>query len=434
MSVRESIDKSELEFGTNSNVWAAAATIVGTTIEWYDFFIFGTASALVFNKVFFPAFDPVVGTMVAFATFSVGLFARPLGAIIFGHFGDRLGRKKMLVASLLMMGLPTTLIGILPTYDQIGIAAAICLVLIRVCQGIALGGEWGGAVLMAVEHAPRGRGTFFGSLPQAGCPLGLLLSSAAFSLTSYLSQADFQSWGWRLPFLASAVLIVVGVFVRRRVSESPKFANLKRGGEIVRLPLIELLRNHTKPVLLGIGAKLGEITLFWLMAVFILAYATNKLALSRADILQATMIGAALMFILMPICGVWGDRIGNRALFAVGNGLLVIFSIPIFLTIDTGNVHLVTGAVIFALGILYPIIYAPEASLLSDLFPTSVRYTGLSLSGNIGGAVAGGFAPLVATSLLALSGSTLAVGVYLGATASVSLLCALAMRQSSRPE
>lgn len=432
MAAPGAINAGELDVRMTSNVWAAAATIVGTTIEWYDFFIFGTASALIFNKVFFPSFDPLVGTLVAFATFSVGLFARPVGAIIFGHFGDRLGRKKMLVISLLMMGLPTTLIGILPTYEQIGISAAICLVLIRVCQGIALGGEWGGAVLMAVEHAPRGRSAFFGSLPQAGCPLGLLLSSAAFALTSHLPQTEFQSWGWRLPFLASAVLIVVGVVVRRRVSESPKFSSMKLGGQIVRIPLIEVLHNHTKPVLLGIGAKLGEITLFWLMAVFILSYATGKLGLSRSDILQATMIGAAMMFILMPVCGILGDRVGKRGLFILGNGLLIVFAIPIFLTVDTGNGHMVTCAVIFALGVLYPIIYAPEASLLSELFPTSLRYTGLSLSGNIGGAVAGGFAPLVATSLLASSGNTLAVGVYLSATAVVSLLCALAMSQSRR--
>jgi len=207
---------------------------------------------------------------------------------------------------------------------------------------------------------------------------------------------------------------------------------MKLGGQIVRIPLIEVLHNHTKPVLLGIGAKLGEITLFWLMAVFILSYATGKLGLSRSDILQATMIGAAMMFILMPVCGILGDRVGKRGLFILGNGLLIVFAIPIFLTVDTGNGHMVTCAVIFALGVLYPIIYAPEASLLSELFPTSLRYTGLSLSGNIGGAVAGGFAPLVATSLLASSGNTLAVGVYLSATAVVSLLCALAMSQSRR--
>lgn len=430
MSATDASDSIEIRTASTSNGWAAVATIVGTTIEWYDFFIFGTASALIFNKVFFPSFDPLVGTIVSLSTFAVGLLARPIGAIIFGHFGDRLGRKKMLVSSLLLMGAPTTLIGLLPTYDQIGIIAAIALVLIRICQGVALGGEWGGAVLMAVEHAPKGKAVLFGSLPQAGCPLGLLLSSAAFFLTSQLTQAEFQSWGWRLPFLASAVLIVLGVLVRRRVSESPEFTRMKQSGETVRVPIFEIFRNHTKPVLLGIGAKFGEITLFWLIAVFVLSYTTGTLGLARSGILQATILGAALMFVLMPVCGMLGDRIGKRSLFSIGNGLLAFLAIPLFLLIDTGNPALVAGGIIVALGVVYPIIYAPEASLLSDLFPAPVRYTGLSLSGNIGGAVAGGLAPLVATTLLASHGNTLFVGIYLSATACISLLCVSAMKPS----
>ncbi len=427
-NVSNAVDLEQGVTPVSSRTLVAFSTMIGTTIEWYDFFIFGTASALIFSKVYFPSFDPAVGTLLALTTFAVGLFARPLGAILFGHFGDRIGRKKMLVAGLLLMGIPTALIGVLPTYDQIGILAPIALLVIRVCQGIALGGEWGGAVLMAVEHAPLKRGGLFGSLPQMGCPAALILASAAFSLVGLLSAEQFEAWGWRLPFIASSVLVVVGFFIRRKVNESPSFKKLGASGGIVQIPLARVFSKHFGAVLLGTAAKLGEITLFWLFAVFVLSYATSKLQLSRATILNATTVGAIIQFVLMPICGMLSDKFGKRMVFNIGTAFLVVSAIPMFLLIDTGRVELVWLAIVFALGILYPIMYAPEASLFANLFPVEVRYTGLSLCANIGGAVGGGIAPIVATALLGHYGSATSVGVYLAAISTISLLSVLAMK------
>ncbi|MER9947210.1 MFS transporter [Mesorhizobium sp. M0047] len=412
----------------SSRTLVAFSTMIGTTIEWYDFFIFGTASAIIFSKVYFPSFDPAVGTLLALTTFAAGLFARPFGAILFGHFGDRIGRKKMLVAGLLLMGIPTALIGVLPTYDQIGILAPICLLLIRICQGVALGGEWGGAVLMAVEHAPTKRGGLFGSLPQMGCPAALILASAAFSLTGSLPAEQFEAWGWRLPFIASFTLVVVGFFIRRKVNESPTFKKLGASGGIIQIPLARVFSKHLRAVLLGTAAKLGEITLFWLFAVFVLSYATNKLQLPRSTVLSATTVGAVIQFVLMPLCGILSDKFGKRMVFNIGTALLTISAVPMFLLIDTGRVELVWLAIIFALGILYPIMYAPEASLFANLFPVEVRYTGLSLCANIGGAIGGGIAPIVANMLLGHFGSATSVGVYLAAISLISLLSVLAMK------
>lgn len=412
----------------SSTTLVALSTMIGTTIEWYDFFIFGTASALVFSNAYFPSFDPVVGTLLAFSTVAVGLFARPIGAILFGHYGDRIGRKKMLIAGLLLMGIPTALIGLLPTYNQIGIAAPILLLLIRVCQGIALGGEWGGAVLMAVEHAPARKRGLFGSLPQMGCPAALVLASVAFSLTGLLPSEDFSTWGWRLPFVASAVLVVLGFFIRRNIAESPSFQKLGESGGIVEIPIVQVLKNHRVPVLLGIGAKLGEITLFWLFAVFVLSFATKTLGFAKVDILNATTVGAVLMLVLMPVCGLLSDRFGKRMVFNIGTGMLLVWAIPMFMMIGSGSLTLVVMCIVFALGVLYPIMYAPEASLFAELFPVEVRYTGLSLCANVGGAIGGGIAPIAATWVLATSGSITAVGVYLAAVAAISLLSTAAMK------
>lgn len=420
--------KSEMQATPASTTMVALSTMIGTTIEWYDFFIFGTASALIFGHTFFPSFDPAVATILSLSTFAAGLFARPVGAIFFGHFGDRIGRKKMLIASLLLMGVPTTLIGMLPTYSQIGIMAPIALTLIRICQGIALGGEWGGAVLMAVEHAPPKRSGFFGSLPQTGCPAALVLSSGAFALTGLLASDDFQAWGWRLPFLASGILIVIGFFIRRRVNESPVFERVENSGKVVNIPVVEIVRKHMFSVTVGVGAKLGEITMFWLFAVFVLSYSTGKLGLPRSVILQATTLGAIAMLLLMPISGLLSDRFGNRKIFNAGTILLLLSAVPMFMFIDSGDATLVTIAIVFALGILYPIMYAPEASLFAELFPPEVRYTGLSLCANIGGAIGGGIAPLVATGLVSHYGGAQPVGIYLAAISGVSLVSVLAMK------
>ncbi len=431
MSTVASVENTEPMNMPSSTASVGLATMVGTTIEWYDFFIFGTASALAFNKLFFPSLDPVAGQIAALSTFAAGFFARPLGALFFGHFGDRVGRKKMLVLSLLLMGVPTTLVGLLPTYGQVGLAAPVILLILRLCQGVALGGEWGGAVLMAVEHAPEGRRGLFGSLPQAGCPLALVLSSAVFAWTGSLSEETFLAWGWRLPFLASALLVAVGIFVRRRVAESPAFARVERTGETVGMPAAEIIRRYLKPVLLGIGAKIGEITLFWLLVVFALSYATGPLGLPRADVLRSITFGAVVMLALMPFCGGLADRVSGRRLFAAGNAALAVCAIPLFLMIRSGDTAWIGLSLVFGLGILYPMMYAPEASLYAMLFPAKVRYTGLSLSVNVGGAIGGGLAPILATWLLSTSGDVVAVGVYLAAAAALSLACTCAMQPAT---
>ncbi len=411
-----------------SKAWIAAATMIGTTIEWYDFFIFGTATALVFNKLFFPSFDPVVATLASLTTFAVGLFARPLGAIIFGHYGDRIGRKRMLVASLLLMGTPTVLVGLMPTYEQIGLWAAVILIMIRLCQGIAIGGEWGGAVIMAVEHAPEGRSAFFGSMPQTGTPLALILSTLAFLAVNALPEKDFLSWGWRLPFLASFVLVLFGVYIRRKVGESPAFEAVARQGDLVAIPIVEVARHHWRNVALAIGAKLSEITLFYLVTVFILSYVTGKLGLPRAITLNATLLGAVVLLVCMPLHGYLADKVGPRAVFAFGTVALGVFAIPMFTLLDSRDPTLITVSIVVALGLIYPLMYAPEASLFARLFPARVRYTGLSISAHVGGGIGGGLAPLVATWLMTSYGSTFAVSLYLIALAVLAFACIVVMR------
>ncbi|MCK1525255.1 MFS transporter [Bradyrhizobium sp. 17] len=413
-----------------SKGWVVAATVVGTTIEWYDFFIFGTASALVFSKLFFPSIDPVSGTLASFATFAVGLFARPLGGLVFGHFGDRIGRKSMLLLSLFLMGIPTVLIGLLPTYSQIGIWAAVLLVLLRICQGIAVGGEWGGAVLMAVEHADGNKRSLFGSLPQAGTPAGLILATLVFAHMSSFSESDFLAWGWRVPFLASIVLILLGSFVRSKVPESPVFLQAKNEGQTVAMPSAEVVSTHLRPLLLAVGAKLAEVTLFYLVTIFILQYSTVTLGLSRAEVLNSILIAATVGLFAIPIYGHFGDKIGARTIYGVGGILLALFAIPLFLMVNTKDPLLIRLGIVVSLGLIYPTMFGLQPALYSAQFPPGVRYSGMSLGVQIAAAIGGGLAPIIATTLLTTTGSTLAIGFYLGGLALVAAACAFSMKPS----
>jgi MFS transporter, MHS family, shikimate and dehydroshikimate transport protein len=406
----------------------AVATMVGSAIEAFDFLSYGTATALVFNKLFFPTFDPTVGTLAMFGAFAAGYFVRPIGGIIFGHFGDRLGRKAMLTVSLIVMGTATVLIGCLPTYAEIGIWAAVLLTLLRVTQGLSFGGELAGAMLMAVEHAPAKRKSFFGSLPQAGTPIGMLLSTLAFALVSQLPEEDFLSWGWRLPFLGSAILVVVGVFIRLSVAESPEFSRVKNRGETARVPFRDVVAGHWRSVLLTIGGKLSEVTLYTIIIVFSLSFVTTKLGFPRATALQAIMIGAAFQIFTTPFFGWLADRVGVRRVYTCSGLVLAVMAVPLFMAIGSGSVPAYYAAVICGLALNYPSMYGLQSQLYSAQFPTPLRYTGMSVGIHIAAALGGGLAPVVATTLLASYGSLAAVGIYVSCLALISATCARLMK------
>lgn len=414
---------------TRSHRWVLYSATIGSAIEWYDFYVFGTAAALVFGRLFFPSSNPFVATMSSLLTFAVGSFARPIGSVLFGHFGDRIGRKSMLLLTLFLMGVPTALIGALPTYAAIGIWAPILLVCLRILQGLAIGGEWGGAVLMAVEHATHEKRSIFGSIPQMGTPAGVLLSVGAFALASKIPEDDFLAWGWRIPFLASIVLVVFGMLVRWRITESPEFETAKFDGKIHRVPVVELIKQKSKSVLLTAGGKIGEVTMFFLVTVFLLSYATGVLKLPRSDVLNIVVAGAAVSMIMMPIWGYVGDRVGPKTIYLVGAVLLALSAVPMFLLFETRSLLWMAVGVIVPFGIIYPMMYGPQPSLYSAQFPPELRYSGISLGVNLAGAFAGGIAPIVATTLVASQGNAIAVGIYLAGAAVVSTIAVSLMKK-----
>lgn len=408
-----------------------AATMVGSAIEAFDFLAYGTAAALVFNKLFFPHFDATVGTLAAFGTFASGMLARPLGGIVFGHYGDRLGRKSMLTLSLLLMGICTVLIGLLPTYESIGMWAAVLLVLLRIGQGLSFGGELGGAMLMAVEHAPPKWKSLVGSMPQMGAPIGVLLSSGAFALVTQLPEASFLSWGWRLPFLASAVLIVLGVFIRMKVQESPEFMQVKVHHKTAALPAREVVVAHLKPLLLSIGGKLAEVTLIYTILVFSISYATSRLGFSRADALQALIAGSAAMVFTIPASGWLADKVGARRLYVFGGLLLALMAVPLFQAIGSGSLTAYTVAMVVALSVNYPLMFAPQSNLYAAQFPPELRYSGISIGIQFAAALGGGLAPLIAATLVATYSSIVPVGVYVAVLGLLAAGCAWGMRPTS---
>jgi MHS family shikimate/dehydroshikimate transporter-like MFS transporter len=392
----------------------AIASSIGTAVEWYDFFLYGTASALIFGRLFFPKFDPLTGTLASYGTFAAGFAARPIGGIIFGHFGDRIGRRSSLVTTLLIMGIGTFLIGLLPTYEQIGIWAPTLLVLLRIAQGFGLGGQWGGAVLMTVEHSPRGKRGFYGSLPQIGLPAGLLVSTFAFGLISGLPEQALLSWGWRLAFLASIILVAVALFLRLAVVEPPGFAEVKQTHTAVKNPVMEAVRSHPKSVLLVMGARIAENGAFYLYSVFVLTYATLPgIGFSRSEALKALAIAAFIQLFTIPFFGALSDRVGRRPVYLFGALFTAFFAFPFFWLIETSLLNLLVLSVVLALSIGHGAMYAPQASFLAELFGTRVRYSGLSLGYQLASVIAGGLSPFIATGLFAKIGKSWPIAAYL---------------------
>jgi metabolite-proton symporter len=408
----------------------AVASAVGTTIEWYDFFIYGTAAATVFGPRFFPQISPVAATLASFATFGVGFVARPIGGIVMGHFGDRVGRKSMLVWSLMLMGLSTLGIGLLPDYSQIGIWAPALLIVLRLVQGFALGGEWGGAVLMSVEHAPDGRRGFYGSVVALGLPLGIVLSNAVFLVSSVLVEpAAFLAWGWRVPFLASAVLIGVGLFIRLGLAESPVFAEVSRGGQTRRAPIVDVLRTSTRTVLLAAGSYTGISAIGYVGLVFYVSYATRVLGLSLPAVLAPLLVAAMLFGASVVLFARWSDRIGRRRIMLWGNAALVIWAAVFFPLLDTRSVPVIWVALCVML-VLQGAYIGTQPAVFAELFPPSIRYSGASLSNTLGTILGGAPAPFVAAALYDTFGSSNAVGMYITALALVSWLSVLGLKET----
>jgi metabolite-proton symporter len=411
------------------------ASLIGTTIEWYDFFLYGAAAALVFNKLFFPSFDPLVGTILAFATYAVGFVARPLGGIVFGHYGDRIGRKKLLMWSLVLMGLATVLIGLMPGYDSIGIWAPIGLIVLRVFQGFAVGGEWGGAVLLAAEYGDARRRGFWASWPQAGVPLGSLLSAGILALmASMQSEADFVAWGWRIPFLLSGLLVIVGWYIRNRVAETPMFEQALNEAEVPpKLPAMDVFRERPRAVLLGAGLRVGENIGYYILTVFSLTFLVDVAAESRSLALDALLIGAAVQFVAIPLLASLSDRIGRRSVYAFGAFGLGIFSFLFFPMLASGNDALIILAIVIGL-VLHASMYAPQAAFITELFPTRIRYSGVSIAYQLTAIFAGSLAPIIALWLYKDLHSSVPVSIYVAIACAISGVSALLARETKGVE
>jgi MHS family shikimate/dehydroshikimate transporter-like MFS transporter len=416
-------------FGVMQSRKVAFASLIGTTIEWYDFFIFGTAAALVFNQVFFPSFDPVTGTLAAFASFSVGFIARPVGGAVFAHYGDKVGRKPMLVYSLLLMGAATFLMGVLPDYASIGLWAPVLLVVLRIAQGFGVGGEWGGAALMAVEHAPEHRRGFYGAWPQIGVPAGLVLGTGAYALLSAtLSNAQFLAWGWRVPFLASALLIAIGMWIRLTVAESPVFQQTLAEKSAIKLPVLDAIKTYPKEIALAAGSFLATNATFYVGSVWLISCATKELGYDRTAILNANVALSLSDIPMILAFGLLSDHLGRRKLFLGGMAVLALFAVPYIMLVSTANIWLfLLGGL--GVGVCRSAVYGPQSACFAEQFSTPMRYSGCSPAYQFA-AIIGGMAPLICTALVAYTGSLYSVAAFIAAVALVSLTCSYLMTET----
>jgi metabolite-proton symporter len=402
---------------------ALVASVVGTSIEWYDFYLYGSAAALVFPQKFFPSSDPFTGTLLAYSTYFVGFVSRPVGALIFGHYGDRLGRKVSLIATLLLMGIATAGIGLVPDYSRIGIWGAVFLTLGRMLQGIGVGGEWGGSVLLAAEWGDQKQRGFVASWPHVGAPVGLVLSNGALALSSaWMSEADFLAWGWRIPFLLSLVLIAIGFYIRIGVMETPAFQKLRAEGKILKSPVGETLRQHWKAVTAAMFLRTSQQTAFFIFTNYVLTYGTQVLGLPRSRMLASISIAAILSMLTIPLFGWLSDIIGRRRVVGFGCVVMLVWPFVWFHLLDTRSATLIFIAMLVALPV-HDLQYGPQAAFIAESFPSSVRYTGSSLGYQLSSITAGGPAPLVAVWLYQTYRSPTAIAIYLVATSLISLWC-----------
>jgi metabolite-proton symporter len=409
----------------------ALASAVGTTIEWYDYFIYSTAAALVFGSQFFTTLEPASATLAAFATLGVGFLARPIGGIVWGHFGDRVGRKAMLIASLLLMGLATVGVGLLPTYDQIGLFAPVLLLVLRLLQGLSAGGEWGGAALMAVEHAPEGKRGLYGSYSQIGVPAGLILAQLVFVAVGVLDDEQFASWGWRLPFLFSIVLVGIGLFIRLRIEESPVFAALRDENVRARVPMIDVVRERPRELLVASVSFIANTAIGYVFLAYLLSYGTSVLKVDRTTMLIVVIIGSVSWLVSIIVSAQWSDRVGRKPVYLVGSVLLVVWPVPFFLLIDTRSPALMILSVI-VLTIGLGASYGPQSALFAEMFEARFRYSGASFSYAVGAVLGGGFAPLIATALQSSTGTSMSVSGYMVVVALISLLAVIGIRETRR--
>ena len=408
-----------------------AASTIGTVIEWYDFFVNASAAALVFGPLFFPASNPTVSTLAALSVYALGYVARPLGGIVFGHFGDRVGRKSMLVLSMLLMGFGTFLVGLLPTYQQIGILAPILLIVLRLLQAMGLGGEWGGAVLLVSESAPAERRGLFGSFVQVGNPIGRLTATAVFALATRLPESDFLSWGWRIPFLASALLIIVGLVIRFQIDETPEFQKLRQNKKTVKMPVVEALTKYRRETVIAVGLKITEVAWVGILTVFALTYLTQQLSMERSVVLAAITLAGLIEVLVMPLAGWLSDVIGRRAIYLAGTAFGILLAFPIFWLFETRDPTIVTWAIVVGICLCQGVVFALHASFMPELFGTDARYSGVSLGFQLGAAIGGGLTPVIAAGIVARTGATWAVSLILVALGIVTVIAVLSTRETA---